>query len=537
MNKINNCDTYWFSKFMAAALLAVTIVSVVPQASKAQTAKGDEQATVLDSIAFKLSWIDYRIGMEEWQRQQTGRSDSLRFYRQLRQTVLGDQQAYDYLRRQWSQPGEDLDRRSFDLIYPAVVRTHIDQSGAVSGTHDSLSAYYARPWSKLDGKSISFSEADGIISRSRRGSDREDAYRAISYPDERIKQQLASLFRLRNQAARRMGYNDFLSLSADLARFEINDYLTLIDAVDSVTRRPYERVANELKTSMGEDPLEVWDWDQRFERTMTQVDRLFPADSQFIFIKRLMAGIGIDLLNLPIYWQRKNTQLAPGEAIAIIVAPSHDARIVWNAADGLTSFQNLLQAVGLALTGILTVQESDLFSRSIEPAWTQAVSTMFARLGSQPGWLTSAAATADGLQTRWARAETAMHLLKIRLLLVQAKFEYEAYRQSNQNLNQLYWDIFEEYTGLPRHDDLAPWAGRSEFLTQPLHFYYQLQGVVNAAQNYRYLGKQYGRLVNNREIGSFLTHNYFRHGARYGWQDLLERATGEPLNIDYLATR
>jgi hypothetical protein len=114
-------------------------------------------------------------------------------------------------------------------------------------------------------------------------------------------------------------------------------------------------------------------------------------------------------------------------------------------------------------------------------------------------------------------------------------FEYEAYRSPNRDLNSLYWNLFEKFTDMPRHDDLTPWAAREELVSKPLDSHSRLLARIIAVQTKSYLEDNYGSIVGNPEIKSFLVQNIFRFGNRYPWQELLERGTGEPLSPAYLA--
>lgn len=520
----------------AWTLLVVLIVGCFSLPGKGKAADTDDASAVLDSIEVKLGWIDYRLGLEKWQQFETGDADSLAFYRELRRLVVCNGANYERLRNRRSRLQSEVERRRYDLIFPVLVRAQIDNGNTIRGLYDSLAAFYSGPWCELNGQPISVEAAHRVVASSRRGTQRKLAFRTTADPGENIEQQLARLFRLRNQTARRMGYNDYFSLSADLGRFEVAEYRRQIDRIDSATRSAYDRIAKELSPSVEPEALELWDWEQRFSNTLTDADRYFPADSQMVFLRRLMAGVGFNLDRLPIYWLVESDSTAEGRVETIAVKPPHDIRIVVNLADGLEAYRRLLGAVGLGVQAALSAQESDLLSQAVDPVWSQAVSILFGKLGLLPSGLQSHTGMPAGLVARVALAGRAIDLLRLRLLLLDARFEYEAYRNPSQNLNRLYWDLSDEYTGLPRHDDLSPWAGKQEYVVQPLAFYHRLLGACAAAQNLNYIEKHYYRIGSNPELGSFLTHNYFRFGARYDWHDLVERATGEPLSPACLTT-
>jgi peptidyl-dipeptidase A len=116
-------------------------------------------------------------------------------------------------------------------------------------------------------------------------------------------------------------------------------------------------------------------------------------------------------------------------------------------------------------------------------------------------------------------------------------FEYEAYLNPNRELNRLYWDLFEQYMLLPRHEDVRPWASLIYYTTHPVYLQNYLYADMIAAQTIDALEDMYGEIVGNESFSSFLNQNYFRFGGRYEWRDLLERGTGERLNPEHLIRR
>lgn len=488
----------------------------------------------LDSLETKLGWIAYRTNLERWRQVVDEGEDSLAFFNQLASEVISQSQTYGALKGNRAQLTDHLDQRRYALVYPIVVHAQIDGGRLIRNLRDSLNEFYSRSWCRWEGEAVTPEFLTTVAARTRGQSNRAQAYRTASSPGEDIAQQLARLFRLRNQATRKVGYNDYLSLTLNLADLNSDNYLAFLEAVDSVTRKPFENLSNELRASMGAEPLEVYDWESRFARTVSEVNALFPADSQMVYLRRFVTGLGFDFDRAPIYWYAVAENVVGDQSSALIVSPGHDVRIITRLTDGLQSYKSLVRAFAMAMRGVLVAQDADLLARTVEPGWDEGIAATFERLAIETEWLQSITGASRDLRVKMARASQAIRLLRLRLLLVQAHFEYEAYRNSGQDMNGQYWKLFDEYVGLPRHDDLTPWAGKKSFVAQPLAAYYQLLGECAASQNMYYLTRNYDQLVNNKELSSFLTHSYFRFGARYDWQELIERATNETLSPDYL---
>ncbi len=497
---------------------------------------GDINAT-LDSLELKLNWLDYRLSQERWVRAVGGRTDSLDFFIDLKRAITCDEATFNTLRNGHARLSDETAKRRFDLVYPGVLHAYVNNSRNIRNVFDSLGDYHRRGSFDFDGEMRSAEYLSNLVTRSSSRSDRELAFRALNSPGTEVESQVGRLFRLRNQTAKRFGYNNYFALTERFLKSGSSDYLKLISQVDSVSRQEYQQVLGDLRTSFREGTLEIWDWEYGNADTWRELDRYFPADSQIAFLKRSLADLGFDLDNTPIYFHVLGDSTSPGRAETIVVSQPHDIRIVCNLANGLRSMRHLMKATGKAIHIAETAQEPDLMGRTVEPAWAAGIGRFFEDLCLQPDWLRTYARVPNNLVTRATGAKRANDLLHLRLLLTNAMFEYEAYRNPNTNMSTLWWDMFETYTMLPVNDDLQPWAVNEVFVSFPLGYRNELQAEVIASQTMAYLASHYDGAVGNPEVRSFLVHNYFRFGGRYPWQELMERGTGEPPSPAYLARR
>jgi peptidyl-dipeptidase A len=120
--------------------------------------------------------------------------------------------------------------------------------------------------------------------------------------------------------------------------------------------------------------------------------------------------------------------------------------------------------------------------------------------------------------------------------MVMAHFERELYRDPEQDLGKLWWDLVEKHQHLSRPDGdrSTDWAAKIHLATSPVYYHNYLLGEMTASQILWAL-KRDERLSDEEpaispKVGSWLTEKIFRPGARYDWNDLLEHATGERLN-------
>jgi len=447
--------------FFISVILLLGVILISCGGNVGTPQGGDIEAT-LDSLELKLNWLDYRLGQERWTEATSGVADSLDFFAGLKQAVTSDEATFNTLRSGRGRLNDDLAKRRFELVYPEVLHTYVNNSRNLKGIFDSLSSYHLKKTCDFDGEMRSTEFLSYLVSRSSSRSDRELAFRALNSPGEAVKSQVGRLFRLRNQIAKRFGYNNYFALTESVQESGSADYLRLISRVDSVTRQEYQQLLGDLRDSFQEPAYEIWDWEYTYAETWRELDRYLPADSQITFLKRS--------LNAPIYFRVVGDSTTPSRAETIIVSAPYDIRIVCSLTDGVESLRKLFKAAGAAIHVAETSQEPNFLGRTVEPAWSAGIGRFFEDLCLQPEWLRTYARVPENLTLRTVRAKRASDLLKLRLLLTNAMFEYEAYRNPNTNLNTLWWDLFETYTMLPVNDDLHPWAVGETFVSRPLGY-------------------------------------------------------------------
>ena len=98
-------------------------------------------------------------------------------------------------------------------------------------------------------------------------------------------------------------------------------------------------------------------------------------------------------------------------------------------------------------------------------------------------------------------------------------------------------DLVERFQLVTRPDDRrAPdWASKIHVACAPVYYHTYLYGHLVAAQLRATLAGSVGGLVGRRAAGAFLTEHVFQPGESLRWDDLIERAAGEPLSVRHYA--
>ena len=517
-------------------LILLTVVAVLVLSGyscKEKQVTEEEVLAVIDSFEHKLDWVNHRIAQESWRLFVNGPSDSLEFYQRLRDYVISDREAWSILiRGDRFVKGED-DQRRLQLLFATLLRGTVEADAEVRQLRDSLMQVLVSFEPEFDGQRAGVDQLAGIMRSDDSRARREMAYLATNAVGERLADGLSRLIRLRNQKARKLGYNNFFAMAFDKRSISLQQYLTLLKQVDSLTASPYLAVLERLSQSRSSQAIDVFDLAHGYAPVLAEVDGYFPTEGQLDILRAGMADLGFDLDKLPIYDAIDESADGHPTAHTLTVDCPFDQRVIARPGPGLDGQEMLLAAYGRAVHAAYIAEKSPLY-KVVDGAWAEGMARLFSDLGSDSRWLTDYAGVPSSTVTRFQQAQRDMVLIDLRMMLVRLKFEYEAYTSPRADLNKLYWDIFEQVTSLPRHEEIKPWAAVPSLLTEPVGSPGDLLGEIVARQTLDYLQEVNGAVVGTRETRSFLVQNYFRFGGRYSWSELLERGTGESLNPSVL---
>ena len=172
---------------------------------------------------------------------------------------------------------------------------------------------------------------------------------------------------------------------------------------------------------------------------------------------------------------------------------------------------------------------------------TEGIAMLMGRLHRDPAWLREVAAVADGdvdaIAGALADAQRAALLVFARWVLVMTNFERSLYADPDADLDTLWWDLVEHHQLLHRPDDRqAPdWAAKIHLAAAPVYYQNYLYGELFASQLDATLHARTGGIVDRTAAGALLRDDVFAPGASLRWDELVVRATGEPLSAEHMA--
>jgi peptidyl-dipeptidase A len=408
---------------------------------------------------------------------------------------------------------------------------------------------------ELDGARVGENRIRELLETSDDLGLRRRAWEASKQVGREVAPQLLELVHARNGAARELGYADYHAMSFELAELDVEDVFATIENVLVGSQAPYERYKARLDRQLGErfglDPAELRPWHyadpffQEAPAARLDLDRWFEGRSLEEIATDYFGAVGFDVRSIlarsDLYEREGKCQ----HAFCIDIDRKGDVRILCN----LTSTEYWAATILHELGHAVHDEGIDpglpyLLRDAAHVITTEASAMLFGRLSRSAEWLarytTMPAEQARAAAAELIQARVAQQLHVARWVPVMASFERELYREPDQDLNGLWWDLVERFQLVPRPEDRvgsnvhADWAAKIHFSSSPAYYQNYLLGEIVASQLQAHLLETCGGwdgYVASPGVARFLNDRLYRLGSTLDWRGAIEHATGHPFDI------
>jgi peptidyl-dipeptidase A len=127
-------------------------------------------------------------------------------------------------------------------------------------------------------------------------------------------------------------------------------------------------------------------------------------------------------------------------------------------------------------------------------------------------------------------------LVFARWVLVVTHFERDLYADPDGDLDARWWDLVERFQLVrrPERDPAPDWAAKIHLAVVPVYYQNYLYGELFASQLGATLLDDAGGIVDEPAAGRLLVESVFAPGSSRRWDELIEAATGAPLDARHL---
>lgn len=505
-----------------------------------------------------------------WQASLTGAKedfDKAAEYELQIRTIYSDTSDYAYLSRlRGSESVHDpLLRRQLDVLYRAYLGNQIpaDLLKKIVAKKNAVENKFTVFRGKIGTRTVTDNEISDILKNETDSAKRRDAWLASKQVGSVVASDIIELVKLRNEAARRLGFDNFYLMSLELSEQRLDQLTQIFDQLSAVTEQPFKKLKAELDSALarnygiGPEELMPWHYHDPFfqEGPMVDVvnlDRYYETQDVKALAEKFFASI-----NLPVddIIARSDLYERPGKnphAFCTNIDRNEDVRVLANIQNNEKWMETMLHELGHAVYEKYIDKQLPFLLR--EPAHiftTEAIAMLFGRLSRNGYWLRDMIAlpdlTAEQIAASADRSLRLRQLIFARWCQVMFRFEQALYQDPDQNLNNLWWELVEKYQMVkkPAGRNAPDWAAKIHFTIAPVYYHNYMLGELLASQLHSYLVNQILKLKTNRAvsyvnypaIGDYLRRHVFALGARHPWNEMIARATGEPLSPSYFVNQ
>ncbi len=412
---------------------------------------------------------------------------------------------------------------------------------------------------EIGGKKVTSNEIEEILKSETDSKKRQLAWLASKQVGKEVAQDLIELVKLRNEAARKLGFANYHILSLTTGEQDVKELDQIFSELEALTNGPFANLKAELDSVLADryrvpvTALMPWHYhDPFFQETPQVYDLDLDAYYQGKDVKELATRFYSDI-GLPVEEILQNSDLYEREgknphAFCTDIDRAGDVRILCNLKNNERWMETTLHELGHAVYDKYRDPNLPFLLRSPAHTFTtEAVAMFFGRLSRNATWMQQMLGLSDQertkLDTICRKYAQLKQLIFARWAMVMYAFEKELYANPDQDLNSLWWAMVEKYQYLkkPANRNEPDWAAKIHFAIAPCYYHNYLLGELLASQLHHYLvdkvlllesdkGVSY---VGQAQVGRFFKSKVFEPGALYRWNEMISRASGESLTAKY----
>ncbi|MCS7167021.1 MAG: M2 family metallopeptidase [Gemmatales bacterium] len=518
----------------------------------------EEQVRPLE-IAVNLAW---------WKANISGKDQDFKAKEEAQNKLdaaLSNRERFAELKALHGQVKDRLLARQIHLLYLAHLEKQVDPEllkqivSKANAVEKAFNVYRA----KVGDREMTDSEVRRVLKQSTDSVYRKAVWEASKAVGSVVEKDLKELVRLRNQAARQLGFPDYHALQLYINEQSQDEVLRLFDELDKLTREPFhqlkQRIDKVLAKQYGIAPADLRPWhykDPFFQEAVADytadpdnpkpaadLDAVYAKADIVRICKEYYASFGLPVDDI---LARSDLFEKPGKsphAFCIDIDREGDVRVLANIVPNEYWMNTMLHELGHAVYSKYIPRTLPYVLRAESHILTtEGIAMMMERASKQSAW-----AQAMGLHVPDPKAfdETGQRMLQAQLLIfsrwcqVMLRFEKEMYANPEQDLNKLWWDLVEKYQQVRRPEgrNAPDYASKIHIVSAPCYYHNYMLGEMFACQLHHTIARNVLKTtpdkalyVNRKEVGEFLKEKVFRPGRSIPWQELTRLATGEDLS-------
>ena len=552
------------------SILVVTLTVCVALVGCASNQKEKQLQEFVDSHVEKVKPMHKETSLAYWDAATSGKAEDYGKVSELTlkiRQVYSDPDDFAFLKglKEAGRPKDPVLTRQLDMLYNSYLSNQIapDLLKELVDLGTEIEKNFSTFRGTIEGEKVTDNEIKEILKDQTDSAKRKQAWLASKQVGVAVADDIIRLVKLRNRAAQKLGFDNFHTLSLATSEQDVKELDRIFDELYELTNEPFAKLKADLdrilaaKYGVAENELMPWHYhDPFFQETPMVYDLDLDQYYEDKDVKDLAtvfyAGIGLSvesILDDSDLYEREGKN---PHAFCTDIDREGDVRILCNLKNNETWMETILHELGHAVYD--KYQDPDVPYLLREPAHifaTEAIAMFFGRLSRNAAWMQQMLKLSDEQREEIEKVSGKYAQLKqlifARWAMVMYNFEKQLYANPEQDLNALWWQTVEKYQFVkkPAGRDEPDWAAKIHFAIAPCYYHNYLLGELLASQLHNHIVHEVLGLDSDKDVsyvgmkkaGDFLTKEVFEAGAVYEWNNMIERATGEPLKPKYFVTQ
>jgi peptidyl-dipeptidase A len=521
----------------------------------------------VDKHVAEIAPLERESAVAYWEAATTGDEKKFEKYSELvleLEKVYTDSVEFEFVKKARDSGGlrDDHLARTADLLYLRYLGNQIDPDlikrmvELGSQVENKFQVYRA----EVDGKRMTANEVNQVLRESIDDGYRRKVWEASKRVGPVVLDDIKELVELRNESARRLGYENYYVMSLELSEQSEEQLVRIFEELDALTKEPFLELKAELDRELaaryGIEPEEMrsWHYNDPFfqEAPLTEeldLDRYYRGTDPVETARAFYASIGMDvddILSASDLYEREGKN---PHAFCTDIDRKGDIRILANMKDDNYWMETILHELGHGVYDKYVARDLPYLLRMYPHlCLTEASAMYFGRLSQDPVWMKHALGLeekdVEELSVAIRRSLRMKQLIFARWCQTMFHFERALYRDPDQDLNGLWWDIVERYQFITRPEgrDEPDWASKIHIVISPVYYHNYMLGELVASQLQHHVvtkvlngSGDHADIYGKGEVGAFFIEKYYGPGNTMDWLAHIERVTGEPLTARHFA--
>jgi peptidyl-dipeptidase A len=525
--------------------------------------------TFLNEFNAKMIPLSKDANLAYWNSQISGKAEDFKKADDLQiqmNVIFADKEAFKKLKEfmESNQIKDELLKRELIVLYNQYLSSQTDTAllNSITKLQTQIVQKYNNYRAVVGKDTFTDNEIEETLKTSTDSKMLQDVWMAHKKIGPLVSEDIIKLVKLRNELAKKLGFNNYHEMSLKLNEQDPEDILKTFNELDSLTSGSFVTLKSQMddyfakRYKIKKDELMPWHYQNRFFQEAPKIysvdlDKYYKDKDIVKLTTDYYTGIGLDITGM-----LKNSDLFEKKgkcqhAFCInIDRVNIDTRVLCNVTKSENWMNTMLHEFGHA--NYEKYYDTTLPWILKSPAHTfttEAIAQMFGKFSSNPQWMYDMKLIDE--KERAKIEHESFESIRLQMMVfsrwsqVMYRFEKSLYENPDQDLNKLWWDLVEKYQLLKRPvgRNQPDWASKIHIASSPCYYHNYLLGELLASQLYYYIGNNILKVkdvtnqsfVNKPEVGKYLVEKVFSVGARYYWNDMIEKATGEKLTAKYYA--